>query len=57
MKERVPPTQQNKSSGTAGSSEGGERRCVMSKEMERHVKDMHAKAGPSGTPSLRNIKV
>ena len=58
MKERAPPTQPNKSSGTAGSSEGSDRCCEMSKEMERHVKDMHAKAGwPSATPSLRNIKV
>lgn len=62
MKERAPSTQQqSKGSRTAGSSSSSEgredRHCVMTKELERHVKDMHAKAGPSATPSLRNIKV
>ena len=64
MKERAPPTctngQQNKTSWPAAGSEedGGDgRHSVMSREMERHVKDMHTKAGSSATPSLRNIKV
>lgn len=52
MKEKPPSTQPNKSS-----SEGSDRHCPMSREMERHIKDMHAKAGPTATPSLRNIKV
>ena len=65
MKERAPPTctngQRNKTSWpAAGSAEDGgddSRYSVMSREMERHVKDMHTKAGSSATPSLRNIKV
>ena len=65
MKERAPPShgQQNKGSQTAAGpssfKEGGgdSRHSMMSREMERHVKDMHAKAGSSATPSLRNIKV
>lgn len=52
MKEKPSSTQQNKSS-----SEGSGRHCVMSREMERHIKDMHAKAGATATPSLRNIRV
>ena len=42
---------------TSGSNGGRNRRCVMSREMEKHLNDMHAKAGSSATPSLRNIKV
>ena len=57
MKEKS-STQQNKSTLNSATVEGsGGRHCVMSREMEKHVKDMHAKARPNATPSLRNIKV
>ena len=62
-----PPIQRNESCMSFGtgvnsetsSSGGGSddwRHCAMSREVEKGIKDMHAKAG-TATPSLRGIKV
>ena len=49
-------SQQSKSTPTVR-PDNPSRMCTMSKEVEKHVNDMHAKAGLLATPSLRNIKV
>ena len=50
-------SQQNKSTPTRRLDNPGSRKCAMSREMEKHLNDMHAKASNLATPSLRNIKV
>ena len=51
-------SQQNKSTPTTRLDNPGSRKCAMSREVEKHLNDMHAKASNLAcTPSLRNIKV
>lgn len=50
-------SQQNKSTPTTHLDNPGSRKCAMSREVEKHMSDMHAKASHLATPSLRNIKV
>ena len=51
-------SQQNKSTPTTHlDNSSSNRKCAMSKEVEKHTNDMHAKASQLATSSLRNIRV